>query len=151
MRKKFFFFLFLLNNLYACCCYPKISCKSVAITTKTTSLSAKKTLAINDSKIFAVNLKKINSVLNEINEIENDLIKYRDYLNALKFSQLLILKQINENLKQINSLKYLLINAYLNVHKTIDIYNKIYLYRLITEEAKTTRKELMEFINERRK
>ena len=151
MRKKFFFFLFLLNNLYACCCCPKISCKSVAITTKTTSLSAKKILAINDSKIFAMNLKKINSVLNEINEIENDLIKYRDYLNALKFSQLLILKQINENLKQINSLKYLLINAYLNVHKTIDIYNKIYLYRLITEEAKTTRKELMEFINERRK
>ena len=151
MRKKFFFFLFLLNNLYACCCYPKISCKSVAITTKTTSLSAKKILAINDSKIFAMNLKKINSVLNEINEIENDLIKYRDYLNALKFSQLLILKQINENLKQINSLKYLLINAYLNVHKTIDIYNKIYLYRLITEKAKTTRKELMEFINERRK
>jgi len=132
--KKIIIILISSSFLFACCCYPHISCKLVDKSLQANVSIIKKIIAMNDSKIFAPKIAKLNNYLFKIYYTDKKINQLTKNISSLKKIQALYLKEINFNLQKQNKLLFLLNKIKLLKTKNQILLNKIKLKDILNDK-----------------
>jgi len=121
--KKFILILLNFSFSFACCCYPNISCRIVNPKVKKSVEKAKIDIKNNDKRL-AEKIKKINQLMNQINNINYNILILQDKINALDKTNSFILSQVTKTQLKIKNLKLLIIKNLALLNNSIITKNK---------------------------